>query len=75
LYISNSVELAALTIRLPPDVLPGMLVEIGFAHSVTALAIRNAAGGAIPGAPAEVYGPGNALYFRYIESAGWVFWK
>lgn len=74
LYVNNAAELPALTIRLPSGPVPGQMAEVGFAHPVTVLSVRDAAGSAVEGAPAEAYGPGNALQFRYIED-GWVFWK
>lgn len=75
LYVKNAAELAALTIRLPAGPMPGQLAEVGFAHPVTVLSIGDAAGSAVAGAPADAYGPGNALQFRYIGTVGWVFWK
>jgi hypothetical protein len=75
LYVNNNAELPALTIWMPPDAMPGEMVEVGFAHPITVLAVRNAIGGALAGTPTDAYGPGDAIHFRYIDGLGWVYWK
>ena len=70
--------LAALTVRLPPGPALGVLIEISFALPVTALAIEDAVGHPVAGAPDSGYGPGAALELRYLEGPpgiGWVSWK
>jgi hypothetical protein len=75
LYVNNAAELPALTIWMPPGVLPGEMVEIGFAHPITVLAIKNSIGGAVAGTPTSAFGPGDAIHFRYLDTVGWVYWK
>lgn len=76
LYVNNSALLAALTIWLPPNVIPGEFVELCFADSVTALSLRDDTGGPISQAPTNAYGPGAAIYMRYVDGpTGWIYWK
>lgn len=68
--------LDSLTVRLPPYVPVGGIVEISFALPVADLVIQDAAGEAIPEAPTQAYGPGSAQQFRYVDTTlGWIFWK
>ena len=70
----TSGALSALTIHLPPGPAASQEVELWFAAPVTALALKDAAGAAITGAPDSAYGPGAALVMRWTGSA-WVYWK
>jgi hypothetical protein len=74
LYVASG-PLAMLTIRLPPSVPEDVTIEISFAHDVTVLAVQDAAGIALAGAPDSGYGPGAALEFRTVPSIGWIYWK
>ena len=71
-FINNAAILAALTIRLPPAIANGF-VGIGFLKPVTALSVRDTFGVVVPTAPTNAYGPGAALYFRYVTR--WEYWK
>lgn len=72
LYVDGGPR-AALIIQLPPDPLPDVLVEIGFANPVTALTMIDSDGAAMA-PPDSAYGPGAGLQFRYLDS-GWAYWK
>lgn len=71
----NTGSLAMLTIKLPPGA-TGRLMEVGFASTVTTLAMQDASGAAIPTAHTSAFGPGAAYQFRWLDApAGWVYWK
>jgi hypothetical protein len=72
-YVNNPAILASLTLRLPAVTL-GTPWTISFARPVTALALQDNAGGAIPTAPTSAYGPGAAVELRF-EAPGWIYWK
>ena len=75
LYVATG-PLDSLTVRLPPNVPVGGMVEISFALPVADLVIQDAAGEAIPEAPTQAYGPGAAQQFRYVDTTlGWIYWK
>jgi len=74
LYVATG-PLAALTVRLPPNVAAGDLVEISFVASVADLMIRDSDGASLAGTPTTAYGPGAGLHFRYVDATvGWVYW-
>lgn len=75
-WIDNAAVLASLTIRLPASPAANDLITIGFLSPVTSLSMQNSAGVVLPTGPTNAYGPGSALYFRYINATrGWVNWK
>lgn len=76
LYVNNAAVLAALTIWMPPGAVAGEFVELCFKEKVTALSVRDDTGGPITGAPTNAFGPGAAIYMRYVDGpTGWVYWK
>lgn len=75
LYVASG-PLAALTVRLPPSVPAGEMVEISFAAPVSDLMVRDSDGASLAGAPTSGYGPGSGLQFRYVDATvGWTYWK
>jgi hypothetical protein len=67
-YLNPAGTLAALTVRLPPSPLPGMVVSLASSQTITTLTVQNAAGGAVAGAPTTLAINTN-VYFQYIGTA------
>jgi hypothetical protein len=73
LYIAGPLH-AALTIRLPPDPVHGMVVDISFENPVTSLQIQYASGSPTLAEPTNGYGPGAGMQFRFVDDV-WIYWK
>jgi hypothetical protein len=73
-YVATG-PLAELTIKLPDAPVVRDTVQLAFAYPVTALAVQDAAGAAVPSAPTSAYGPGAAVIFRYVDPGMWAYWK
>lgn len=74
-YVASA-ALAALTLRMPSMPVPGHRIEVCFAAPVATLAVQDAVGAAVVGAPISAFGPGAALVFRYANGGpGWTYWK
>jgi hypothetical protein len=70
-YLTPAGTLATLTIRLPPNPLPGQNATIVSTAAVTALTMQTATGGAVAGAPTALVA-NTEVRMRYISStAGW----
>ena len=73
LVFVNAAMLASLTIRLPPGVEMGEMVEIGFETGVADLTLLDAEGDTIASAPNAAVGPGAAIHMRFVSREyGWV---
>lgn len=70
LYLTPAATIAALTVKLPPNPLPGTLVSVMSSQTVTALTVQNAAGTAVAGAPTTL-APNDHIFFQYISGV-WV---
>ena len=71
IYLTPAGTLATLTIRLPPNPLPGQNATIVSTAAVTALTMQTAAGGAVAGAPTALVA-NTEVRMRYISATtGW----
>ena len=72
-YVNPAGTIAALTVKLPSNPVPGMAIEFGFGAAVTSLTVQDANGVAVAGATAGVVGTAQA--YRYIgELKLWKRW-
>jgi hypothetical protein len=71
-YLSNGATLAALTVKLPPNPIPGQVVNLIPTGAITTLTVQNSAGTAVAGAPTA--GVANTeISMRYINGVwNWV---
>jgi hypothetical protein len=69
-YLNPAGTLAALTIKLPPNPLPGVVVSIASSQTITALTVQTFGGAAVAGAPTTLAINTN-VYFNWIRGA-WV---
>jgi uncharacterized membrane protein len=70
IYLKPAGTLAALTVRLPPSPLPGVVVSLASSQIITTLTVQTAAGAAVAGAPTTL-AVNTSVYFQYIQGA-WV---
>jgi hypothetical protein len=68
LYLTPAGTLAALTVKLPPNPAPGVVVALGSSQTITALTVQTAAGAAVAGAPTTLAINAH-VYFQYINRA------
>lgn len=66
LYLTPAGTLAALTVQLPPNPLPGVVVAVGTSATITALTVQTASGGAVAGAPTTL-AAGAHTYFQWLN--------
>ena len=70
LYLTPAGTLAALTVKLPPSPLPGVVVAVGTSQTITALTVQTAAAGAVAGSPTTLAINAH-VYFQYMTNA-WI---